>query len=72
VDQEPTPDFRRVQKRAKELGTSFQFRRIDVRDVEQLNIIVEDIANTHGKLDWLIAAAGSLAFSKRHRRSSTR
>lgn len=55
----PSPDFLRIQERAeKELGTSLHYRRIDVRDVEQLNTIIEDIANTHGRLDGLIAAAG--------------
>lgn len=55
----PSPDFARVQKRAEtELGTSLSYRRIDVRDVEQLNAIVEEIANKHQRLDGLIAAAG--------------
>jgi NADP-dependent 3-hydroxy acid dehydrogenase YdfG len=55
----PSADFWRVQKRAEEeLGTSFHYRRIDVRDVEQLNAIVEEIGNTHGRMDGLIAAAG--------------
>jgi len=55
----PSNDFWRVQKRAEEeLGTSFHYKRIDVRDVEQMNAIVEDIANTHGRMDGLIAAAG--------------
>lgn len=57
--EDPSPDFFRIQKRAeKELGTSLSYRRIDVRDVEQLNAIVEDIANKHGRLDGLVAAAG--------------
>ncbi len=55
----PSADFSRVQKRAEtELGTSLSYRRIDVRDAEQLNGIVEEIANTHQRLDGLIAAAG--------------
>ena len=55
----PSPDFARIQERAQsELGTSLHYRRIDVRDVEQLNTIVEEIANAHGRLDGLIAAAG--------------
>lgn len=56
---EPSPDFYRVQKRAaEELGTTFHYRQIDVRDVDGLNKIVEQIGNTHGRLDGLIAAAG--------------
>ena len=56
---EPSPDFYRVQKRAAEdLGTTFYYRQIDVRDVENLNEIIEDIGQTHGRLDGLIAAAG--------------
>jgi NAD(P)-dependent dehydrogenase (short-subunit alcohol dehydrogenase family) len=55
----PSPDFSRVQKRAEsELGTSLHYRRIDVRDVEHLNAIVQEIANKHGRMDGLIAAAG--------------
>ncbi|KAN0091717.1 L-xylulose reductase [Hyaloscypha variabilis] len=55
----PSPDFSRVQKRAEtELGTSLSYRRIDVRDVEQLNKIVQEIADKHGRMDGLIAAAG--------------
>ena len=56
---EPSPDFYRVQKRAaEELGTTFHYRQIDVRNVEGLNEIVEDIGTQHGRLDGLIAAAG--------------
>ncbi|KAM3419167.1 hypothetical protein BST61_g5111 [Cercospora zeina] len=56
---EPSPDFYRVQKRAaEELGTTFHYRQIDVRDVPQLNEIVQNISETQGKLDGLIAAAG--------------
>jgi NAD(P)-dependent dehydrogenase (short-subunit alcohol dehydrogenase family) len=40
------------------LGTSLQYHKIDVRDVPQLNEIVEGIADKHGRLDGLIAAAG--------------
>ncbi|KAI4278202.1 MAG: hypothetical protein L6R38_005293 [Xanthoria sp. 2 TBL-2021] len=56
---EPSTDFYRVQKRAaKELGTTLYYRQIDVRDVGGLNKIIEDIGDTHGRLDGLIAAAG--------------
>jgi NAD(P)-dependent dehydrogenase (short-subunit alcohol dehydrogenase family) len=34
------------------------YRQVDVRDVPNLNKIVEDIGNKHGRLDGLIAAAG--------------
>ncbi|CZR66537.1 probable sorbitol utilization protein SOU2 [Phialocephala subalpina] len=55
----PSPDFSRVQSRAEnELGTSLSYRRIDVRDVEQMNVIVQEIADKHQRLDGLIAAAG--------------
>lgn len=43
---------------AEELGTSLQYRRIDVRDVEGLNRIVEEIGREQGRVDGLIAAAG--------------
>lgn len=56
---EPSPDFYRVQKRAaEELGTTFHYRQIDVRDVAALHKIVEDIGGKHGRMDGLIAAAG--------------
>jgi len=56
---EPSPDFYRIQRRAaEELGTTFYYRQIDVRDVDGLNKIVEQIGETHGRLDGLIAAAG--------------
>ncbi|KAI9682113.1 MAG: hypothetical protein M1817_000167 [Caeruleum heppii] len=55
----PSSEFYDVQKRAaKELGTTFHYRQIDVRDVEALNEVVEKIATEHGRLDGLIAAAG--------------
>ena len=56
---EPSPDFYRVQKRAaEELGNTFYYRQIDVRDVEGLNRVVEEIGNKHGRMDGLLAAAG--------------
>ncbi|KAL5391055.1 hypothetical protein DPSP01_001546 [Paraphaeosphaeria sporulosa] len=56
---EPSPDFEPIAARAeKEFGTQLHYRQIDVREVEQLNKIVEDIASKHGRLDGLIAAAG--------------
>lgn len=55
----PSPDFARVQKRATgELGTNFEYRRVDVTNSAGLNEIVEKIADEHGRLDGLIAAAG--------------
>ena len=56
---EPSSEFHPIAERAeKELGTSLHYRQVDVRDVPSLNKIVEDIANTHGRMDGLIAAAG--------------
>ncbi|KAF9876966.1 hypothetical protein CkaCkLH20_05812 [Colletotrichum karsti] len=55
----PDPDFEKVALRANvELGTSLTYHQVDVRDVAQLNDIVEGIVNQHGRLDGLIAAAG--------------
>lgn len=55
----PSPAFYRVQKRAaEELGNTFYYRQVDVRDSEGLNKVVEDIGDKHGRLDGLIAAAG--------------
>jgi NAD(P)-dependent dehydrogenase (short-subunit alcohol dehydrogenase family) len=56
--EEPSPDFARVQTRAvDELGTSLSYRRIDVREVDALNAIVEEISDRHQRLDGLVAAA---------------
>ncbi|KAF2741481.1 NAD(P)-binding protein [Polyplosphaeria fusca] len=56
---EPSPDFHVIAERAqKVLGTSLNYRQIDVRDVPNLNRIVEDIAAKEGRMDGLIAAAG--------------
>ncbi|KAL4885536.1 hypothetical protein BJY04DRAFT_179917 [Aspergillus karnatakaensis] len=57
--EEPSPEFAVIQKRAREeLGTDFQYRRIDVRDTELLHSTIEAIANAEGRLDGLVAAAG--------------
>ncbi|OJK03927.1 hypothetical protein ASPACDRAFT_75447 [Aspergillus aculeatus ATCC 16872] len=56
---EPSPEFAIIQKRAQaELGTELHYRRIDVRDTELLNTAIEAIANTEGRMDGLVAAAG--------------
>ncbi|KAL8304823.1 hypothetical protein RB601_009936 [Gaeumannomyces tritici] len=56
---DPSPDFARIADRAKsELGSSLTYHRIDVRDVPRLNETVQQIADRHGRLDGLIAAAG--------------
>ncbi|KAJ6084139.1 Short-chain dehydrogenase/reductase SDR [Penicillium sp. IBT 16267x] len=56
--EEPAAEFALIQQRAKELGTELHYRRIDVRDTELLNSVVEAIANTEGRMDGLVAAAG--------------
>ncbi|CAK7273270.1 hypothetical protein SEPCBS119000_005567 [Sporothrix epigloea] len=56
---EPSPEFDVVAVRAeKELGTSLTYHRIDVREEQELNELIKDIADKHGRLDGLIAAAG--------------
>lgn len=57
---EPTPDsdFAKVEARAKTLGTSITYHRVDVRDQTALNGIVGSIADQEGHIDGLIAAAG--------------
>lgn len=48
-----------MQTRAvEELGTQLCYRRIDVREVEAMNAIVQEIADKHQRLDGLVAAAG--------------
>ncbi|KAJ5095987.1 Glucose/ribitol dehydrogenase [Penicillium alfredii] len=56
--EEPAPEFQHIQQRAKTLGSELHYRRIDVRDTELLNSVIEGIANTEGRLDGLVAAAG--------------
>lgn len=46
------------QRAVTELNTEFHYRRIDVRDTELLNNVVEAIASAEGRLDGLVAAAG--------------
>ena len=56
---EPDPDFARIAKRAQdEFGSSLTYHRLDVRDAATLNQVVEGIADQHGRMDGLIAAAG--------------
>jgi NADP-dependent 3-hydroxy acid dehydrogenase YdfG len=40
------------------LGTKLHYRRIDVRDTELLNNVIEEIATAEGRMDGLVAAAG--------------
>lgn len=56
--EKPDPDFHRVQERAKELGTSVTYNRIDVRDNISLNATIEKIADENGRIDGLLACAG--------------
>lgn len=56
--EKPDPDFHRVQERAKELGTSMSFSRLDVRDNISLNATIEKIADENGRIDGLLACAG--------------
>ncbi|KNG85598.1 short-chain dehydrogenase [Aspergillus nomiae NRRL 13137] len=59
LDRLAEPVIYEIQKRAKEeLGTELQYRRIDVRDTELLDSTIEAIADTEGRLDGLVAAAG--------------
>lgn len=63
IDRLPEPPsdspFSIVRRKASEdLGRSFNYHQLDVRDVPRLNEVVRDIAARHGRLDGLIAAAG--------------
>lgn len=56
---EPHPDFHVVAEKAKtQFNSKFEYRQIDVRDVEGLHKTVEEIANVEGRMDGLVAAAG--------------
>ena len=63
IDRLPPPtvtsDFAKVAARAQdELGTSLSYYNVDVRDSVSLNETVGAIAERHGRIDGLIAAAG--------------
>ena len=52
-------DFHTIQKRAiNELGTELHYRRIDVRDAELMDSVVQGIGDREGRMDGLVAAAG--------------
>lgn len=56
----PTPPFDTLQSRFPSTPSSsrLHYRQIDVRNVPQLNRIVEEIGDKEGRMDGLIAAAG--------------
>ncbi|RWA06899.1 hypothetical protein EKO27_g8206 [Xylaria grammica] len=64
LDRQPEPPagsiYQKVAQRARaELDTSLFYHQVDVRTgVNNLNSIVEEIAEKHGRIDGLIAAAG--------------
>lgn len=53
----PTPPFDTLQSQFS-TPSRLHYRQIDVRNVPQLNRIVEEIGDTEGRMDGLIAAAG--------------
>lgn len=56
---DPNSPFSAVAKRAtEELGSSITYHRVDVRDQQALNEVVQEIAKKEGRMDGLIAAAG--------------
>ncbi|KAJ9130887.1 Short chain dehydrogenase [Coniochaeta hoffmannii] len=56
---EPSSEFAQVADRAaSELGSSFTYHQLNVRDNALLNDTVAGIADKHGRIDGLIAAAG--------------
>ncbi|KAK0617853.1 hypothetical protein B0T17DRAFT_591811 [Bombardia bombarda] len=62
LDRLPVPtegsDFAKVAAKAAGLGTSLTYHHVDVRDQKVLNEIVGGVADKHGRMDGLIAAAG--------------
>ncbi|KAL1875315.1 hypothetical protein VTK73DRAFT_10152 [Phialemonium thermophilum] len=63
IDRLPPPsedsDFAKVAARGRdELGTSLTYHNVDVRDPVGLNDTIAAIADKHGRLDGLVAAAG--------------
>lgn len=54
----PTPPFDTLQSRFSSPLSRLHYRQIDVRNVPQLNRIVEEIGDKEGRMDGLIAAAG--------------
>lgn len=63
LDRVPTEslpaDYHRLVERGKqELDVILDYRKVDVRNPAEVGEIIEAIANKHGRLDGLIAAAG--------------
>ncbi|KAL8673409.1 MAG: hypothetical protein Q9168_002152 [Polycauliona sp. 1 TL-2023] len=57
--EEPDDEFRTAQKQAgPDFGGSLHYSRVDVRDSENLDSVIGQIAAKNGRLDGLIAAAG--------------
>lgn len=56
---QPSDYFETVQVKAVSFGTSLTYYQIDVRDDQLLNTIMTTIVDTNGRIDGLIAAAGS-------------
>ena len=54
----PSPEFARIQEKARRLGTRLEYARVDVRDVQALRGVVDGIAEREGGIEGLIAAAG--------------
>lgn len=61
LDRIPTisDEFKKIQTRCKsELNTRLEYKQIDVRNVPEMNKIIDSIAEKEGHIDGLIAAAG--------------
>jgi len=56
--EKPSDEFFVLQKKFAGGEEGFQYRSCDVRDTEKLNRLIDEIAEKHGRLDGLIAAAG--------------
>lgn len=57
--EKPHPEFQVARERALvNFGGRLEYRQVDVRDVENVNKIMSEIAKDHQRLDGMIAAAG--------------
>ncbi|KAK6444535.1 hypothetical protein FP744_10000783 [Trichoderma asperellum] len=56
---EPDPEWQRAAQRVvPEWGGSLEYRKLDVNDILNLNILIEEIADNNGEIQGVIAAAG--------------
>lgn len=57
-EEQPDADWNEAARRAEKWGGALHYCQQDVQDTEGLDTKIESIADKHGRLDGIIAAAG--------------